>query len=370
MTKTEELKAKALRLGKVFVPGNGLPESRWWIVGEAPGEEEELKRRPFMGKSGFMLEYILGKAHIHRSAAYITNVSPVRPPGNKWERLDETGFTEDECRSALLEEIKRWKPYCVLALGEAALGACTGKSGITAWRGTILSCEESKVVPAFHPAYILRQGDKPAKKEREGEGGIKYTYGSSKLTLLIDTRRAIEESRVRGVRLMERDLVVDPGIEWTETFLGLCMDSKQVAFDIETKGNYIDRIAFSYLPQHAVSIRLDNDQIEEKVRYVLWNHSGLQAQNGMFDMTQLMAAGMPVRSLKMDTMVAHHWLWPELPHDLGYLASTYCRLSDILHPKEWWKDETRGRYNALHSSVTREVAMALEEEMGALTYEC
>jgi DNA polymerase len=379
MQKYDTLIKKCSNLKLISCLGSGNPKSKLWIVGEAPGQEEEKARMPFVGKSGRFLNAVLPVAGVKRENCFVTNVSPVRPPEDIAERLSETGITWEECFEGIQDLVKFWKPNVVLGLGNIALQALAGKLGITEHRGIVypftMVSEPVKVLCSFHPAYILRLGDKPSKKEREGEGGVKYTYGSGRITLILDIKKAKRESETRGLEIPERQLIWED--DYALEFLqGLALQRHRcIAFDIENKGSWIDRIAFALDEGPSISIALDQgpskEEIKTNVRQLLRDSYLLVAQNGTYDMGKLVKIGMPVGRLYADTMLAHHVLYPELPHDLGYLASIYCNLDGILHPKGWNEDDKRGRYNALHASVTAEIwqKLALElEELNLMAF--
>lgn len=375
MQKYDTLIKKCSNLKLPVCSASGNPKSKLWIVGEASGKEEEKARMPFVqaGKSGKFLNAVLLASGTDRAKLFVTNVSPVRPPEDVAERLPELGITWEECFEGIQDLIAYWKPNCVLGLGNIALQALCGKSGITEHRGVVYPYdnrpEPIKVMGTFHPAYILRLGDKPSKKEREGEGGVKYTYGSGRITLILDIKKAKRESAFQGLSIPQRQLIWEDDYAW-EYLRGLAQKKERcLAFDIENKGSWVDRIAFALDEGPSVSVALDKGPLKAEiagfVRTILREHPKLVAQNGTYDMGRLRKIGLPVRSLYADTMLAHHVLYPELPHDLGYLASTYCNLNTILHPKGWNADDKRGRYNALHASVTAEIwqklALELEE---------
>lgn len=366
LEETKNLENKISELGHVYVSGEGNPTARLWIVGEAPGEEEAKARRPFIGRSGNLLNPCLGASGVRRDGCYVTNVSPVRPPRNEWKRLGDVGVTHEECYGALREQITAFKPNCILALGENALFALTGKKGITSWRGYIQEVGGVKVVGSFHPAYILRMGEKSAKKERESKGGIKYTYGSARITLILDAKRAKEESETKGVSLPKMPL----GWDWSqkEELEGIrrMKEAKEVAFDVENKGTWLNRISFSSNDE-AFSIPLDvgefKYEIKEQVKGLLETHGGLVAQYGESDISKLKREGIMVRGLYADTLIAHQLLYPEFPHSLDYLASIYVRLSEPPHCPDWNLPENIGRKNAEHAFLTMEIWKKLEGEL-------
>ena len=366
-------KLASLRLPCVV--GEGPKRVKLLILGEALGEQEVIKLRPFVGGAGWMFDDILRCAGIPRSECYIMNVIPTRPPENKVPRLLELGITLEECEEWCREWIADIHPTCVLALGGTALRCLTGQVDITAWRGSILNVDVSggikvKVIPTFHPSYIRRLSSKSARKEREGEQTVKYTYGSARLTAVIDAKRAWEESKKPGFEQATRELIVQPTLAVVKEYLAKARSAKRVSFDIETMGKWVDCIGFSDDSRSAICIPRgeywgkDSPEIDALIREILWEHDGLVAQNGAFDMTMLLGNELPVRKLHFDTMVAHHWLHPELPHDLHYLTSIYTK-----EPYYKWKLRSarnsweRWEYNCLDACTTLEVAEKLGEEL-------
>src|SRR4051812_43991317 len=100
------------------------------IVGEAPGATEDQSGVPFSGPSGQLLFEMLAEAGVKRSEVYVTNVVKYKPPFNDLRRLTDTGHSIDEGLPQLWDEIYAIKPNCILALGNLALHALTGKGKI------------------------------------------------------------------------------------------------------------------------------------------------------------------------------------------------------------------------------------------------
>jgi len=361
---TKALKAKCADLGQRYVPGAGNPSAKLWIVGEAPGEEEWKALQPFVGKSGGFLNACLRIAGINRENCYVDNVSPVRPPDNGFYRLEETGVQPGECIDAFRERVETFKPNVVLSLGATPLSALTSHEGIREWRGYILNHKGIKVVGSFHPSYILHKlNEKSAKKERENVGGIKYTYGTARMTLILDIMRAKEEAAYPAIIIPPRelhwDLEEEQSLEWLQKF----SQEPELAADIETKGEYVDRISFGSL-YDAVSFVLDcSARVKEFIARILKEHRGLVMQNGIFDMKLLKRAGMPVGRLRADTLLAHNLLYPEWPHGLDYLASIYEKLTYPPHGPGWDMKDQIGKSNALHSFLTLSIWKKLEKEL-------
>lgn len=135
------------------VLGEGPTPCRLMIVGEAPGGNEDRLGRPFVGQAGQLLVECLLRVGLKREQVYITNAIHRRPPANR-----KPTTAEVKAEWAELEgELERVQPAVVVAMGDTALRALTGKAGITKHRGIELSLGGSmQILPTFHPAYALR----------------------------------------------------------------------------------------------------------------------------------------------------------------------------------------------------------------------
>ncbi|MBW2121010.1 MAG: uracil-DNA glycosylase [Deltaproteobacteria bacterium] len=140
-----------------IVFGEGDQKARLVFVGEAPGYEEDLQGRPFVGKAGQLLSRIIAAIGMTRDEVYITNVVKCHPPQNRTPRPDEIA----SCYPFLKDQLKIIQPRVICALGNAAAQTLLGTSaGITSLRGTFHSWEGIRVMPTFHPAYLLRNPDR------------------------------------------------------------------------------------------------------------------------------------------------------------------------------------------------------------------
>lgn len=140
----------------VFADGN--PKARVMLVGEAPGKEEDEQGMPFVGRSGQLLDRMLASIGLDRAQAYIANVVPWRPPGNRTPTPQETEI----CRPFIARQIELVDPAVLVLLGGAAASALTGaKEGILKLRGTWLTYQAEtrpmRALATLHPAYLLRQ---------------------------------------------------------------------------------------------------------------------------------------------------------------------------------------------------------------------
>ena len=139
--------------------GEGDPAAGLMVVGEGPGREEDLQARPFVGRSGQLLDkLLLEEAGLHRHQVYIANVVKCRPPNNRDPLPDEIA----SCRPYLDQQVALIHPAVVLTLGNFASRTLLGTTeGITKLRGRTYpypGAEGVVIVPTFHPAAALRGG--------------------------------------------------------------------------------------------------------------------------------------------------------------------------------------------------------------------
>ena len=134
--------------------GEGPVNCRCVIIGEAPGEEEDLSGRPFVGRAGQLLTDILEKGgKIPRDSVYIMNVVKCRPPNNRNPNIDEIL----QCNEHLEAQLALLHPDIIVTMGNVATQSVTGiKNGITSMRGKWLRNRGVKIFPMFHPSFLLR----------------------------------------------------------------------------------------------------------------------------------------------------------------------------------------------------------------------
>ncbi len=139
---------------KNIVFGEGDPNAALMIIGEGPGKEEDILNRPFIGRSGKLLDTILEKTAFKREDLFIANVVKCRPPENR-KPLKAESFT---CKNLLLfKQIQIISPRLICTLGASALEALIEQpANITTMRGVIIQHNSMTILPTYHPAYILR----------------------------------------------------------------------------------------------------------------------------------------------------------------------------------------------------------------------
>jgi uracil-DNA glycosylase len=146
-----------------IVHTEGNRKARLMFVGEAPGADEDLQSRPFVGRAGQLLTKIIEAIGFKREEVLIGNVNRCRPPGNRAPTTEEA----EMCKPFLLREIAAVRPDVIVVLGNTAMkNLLDTREGITKLRGKFQDYKGIKVMPTFHPAYLLRD---PSKKRETWE---------------------------------------------------------------------------------------------------------------------------------------------------------------------------------------------------------
>ncbi|GJE36375.1 DNA polymerase [Methylobacterium persicinum] len=143
---------------KNLVFGDGNPQARVMFLGEAPGADEDRIGKPFMGRSGQLLDKMMAAIGLDRTSAYIANVVPWRPPGNRNPTPQEVAM----CKPFVERQIELVDPELIVCLGAPATQTLTGtKDGILKTRGRFfpypLPGREARLLATLHPAFLLRQ---------------------------------------------------------------------------------------------------------------------------------------------------------------------------------------------------------------------
>ena len=144
-------KLAGTRTNVVFGVGN--PNADLMFVGEAPGRDEDLQGEPFVGRAGQLLTDIIKAMKLSRDQVYIANVIKCRPPENRNPEPDEI----EQCRPFLRRQIALIQPKVIVTLGKFGLQALTDRTySISSVRGQWLDYNGIKLMPTYHPAYLLR----------------------------------------------------------------------------------------------------------------------------------------------------------------------------------------------------------------------
>lgn len=343
-----------------------------FLVGEAWGEHEAKIGKPFVGPTGVELLKLLHKAqiltlgsadytsinsfyntndpnyihsiwsrfpHVHR-----TNVFQLHPPGNdlkhfcgpksgaipnypplEGSQYVQTGYISEFNR--LADEISTANPNCIICLGNTALWALTGSTGIGAARGytrmSTLSAIGWKLLPTYHPTTIFHQ------------------Y-SLRPIVIADLMKGKVESQFPHLRRPQREIWIEPTLEDVQEFFAIWNRNETNLFsvDIETYGPRVTCIGFSPDPNFAIVIPFEPGPYGEKsywptpeleaaawreIKTVLEDASMPKLfQNGLYDIAFLWRSmHIKVRGATHDSMLLHHALQPEMNKGLGFLGSLY-----------------------------------------------
>lgn len=371
-----------------YVAGIGPFHPKLMIIGEAPGSLENATGVPFVGPSGELLDKFLHKAGISRAECYITNVVKYQPPFNDLQRLhlisDDNGnpITIQESTERLWsEEIRVLKPNAILAVGDLALKATTGLTGILNYRGSILRSRDGdyKVIPTVHPAALFKRVEWDDEKQ-EAKGGLPFVY--SKL-IQHDINRAVEESANSQFNLPDRTLSIARDSLDVYRFFQEYKSLDKVDCDIESINCVPVCVGFAFSPHHAISIpllkQINNIEltgmsysslvecwrlIDENLRR-LW----IIGHNYKYDDFKLGLIGFRTANVYSDTLLKTRVLFPELPDKrLSTVSSLWTREP---YYKEEGKEFQFGKspieqlfkYNAKDCAVGFEVDQEQEETL-------
>jgi len=357
------------------------------ILGEARGAEEDRIGSSFVGPSGVELLRQLDEAKIitlteadrrlisqyydkgtprsihevwanHSDEVFRTNVFNFHPHGNKLESLCgpkpnslpgypmmvKGGYLDARFApelDRLGDEIVEHDPNLILCLGNTALWALTGQTGVTKLRGTTLLSDhcvsDFKLLPIYHPAAVLRQWE-------------------VRPTTIMDLIKAKRESAFPELRRPNCEIWIEPSLDDIQRFItSYVLNADLLSTDIETSGTRVTCIGFAPRKDLAIVIPFDDPRAKdhnywptaaderhcwELIRGVLENPSIPKLfQNGVYDINFLYRSyGIRTFGAKEDTMLAHHARQPESLKGLGYLGSIYTDHGSWKHMRK--KHET------------------------------
>jgi DNA polymerase len=150
-------RCKLHRTRRTIVFGEGNEKAKLMFIGEGPGYDEDVQGRPFVGKAGQLLTKIIQSIHLQREEVYITNIIKCRPPQNRNPEPDEI----QSCHPFLQKQIQSIQPKMICALGTfAAQTLLSTGAKITSLRGRVFELSGIKVLPTYHPAFLLRNPER------------------------------------------------------------------------------------------------------------------------------------------------------------------------------------------------------------------
>lgn len=362
------------------VEGYGPLEPDLMAIGEAPGAHEDQQGQPFVGPTGQILNEIFGKVGTSRHQVYLSNVIKYRPPMNDLKKLHLIGVSIDDSIKELWEnEISQLKPKCILAVGDLALEATTGLTGILNYRGSILTAKDgiTKVVPTIHPAALFSRA---ATEDEESKGGLDWTWIKC---IEADIARAYEESKTRELVLPSRELYVAQNSLDVHRFFREYERLDTASMDIESINCVPVCIGFAFNKYHALSIPLLShigkhrltDMAEREMDEV-WRgidkelrRLKLIGHNLKYDEYKLDLIGFKCPQVYSDTLIKTRVIFPELPNKKLFVVSS------LWTREPFYKDEGKEfkigkqpierffKYNARDCAVEWEVDEEQEKDL-------
>jgi uracil-DNA glycosylase family 4 len=150
-------RCKLHRTRKTIVFGEGNEKAALMFIGEGPGYDEDVQGRPFVGRAGQLLTKIIESINLSREEVYIANIVKCRPPQNRNPEPDEI----ESCNPFLMKQIRVIRPKIICALGApSAQTLLKTDTKITALRGKFYELEGIRVIPTYHPAFLLRNPER------------------------------------------------------------------------------------------------------------------------------------------------------------------------------------------------------------------
>jgi uracil-DNA glycosylase len=157
-----------------LVFGDGAANAQLMFVGEAPGADEDQQGIPFVGAAGQLLNNMLSKLGLRREEVYIANIIKSRPPGNRDPEADEIAA----CLPFLEKQIRAIRPRVIVTLGRISTHALLGtKEPLTRLRGRWQRYHDIRVMPTFHPSYLLRAPQERRKTWEDMQQVMEYLAG-------------------------------------------------------------------------------------------------------------------------------------------------------------------------------------------------
>lgn len=342
------------------VSGQRQPSAEVLFIGEAPGEQETLHGRPFVGAAGYEFEKLLARAGMQRGDYAIANVLQCRPPGND---MAKAGNAPSRCHDGLTEFIAQHpRVRTIVTLGGTAFQAAVpgrGAEGVSRYRGWWQrSVWGIPVMPTFHPSYLL---------PRRGQVSSTKWVG----VVVQDLQRAI---RGAPPGQPSPSYILDPSPAEAFGIARMLLEQHptHLATDLETiikqsskgdpdtlpDGSGILRISFAWGKGQAMSYPW-HSSYAPATRMLLGSSIPKATWNGWnFDYRVLRTTEMPLEGRLDDWMVAWHVLWPNLPKGLEFVSSFYC---EHLQPWKHLSHTDFARYSAIDSDATWVTAQGIEK---------
>lgn len=348
------------------------------IIGEAPGKDEVIEGRPFVGTSGRFLGGLLGSVGVQLQNCYLGNVSQFRPEDNDISKFHWNGDEIQRGLQCLNDDLYRLKPNIVLLLGNVPLKAAKDpatphalipkafENSVSNWRGSLFVPNHIdspmvglKCISSYHPAYCLRQ------------------YEETPL-LRFDLKRTAAEAATPTLVLPERRFLVSISPQEILDHLDrIYRDKPTISIDIEGGIDSMTCISIAESPETAfiVPFSVNNgnffDSIEDEM--AVWRKLALVLedptipkilQNSLYDLFVLRYSyRIQVRGVIHDTMLKHWEAYCELPKGLGFLCSIYTREPYYKFQRTTTSGQDYWTYCCRDSAVTHEISSALDTHL-------
>lgn len=350
-------------LSDKYVPSEGSKPSKILIVGEAPGSNEELEGRPFVGKAGQLLTRYLGRLGVQRDEVYLTNLCHYRPKGNDFKNA--LGSRQlDEGLEELAATIETVNPNVIIACGNWPmyfLTGCTGTqgkagTGISNWRGSFVPTTDEfglpagrKVLITFHPAYIVRP---------QGFGWHPV--------FLNDLAKAIRQQDFPDIRYPVYEEHIDPPD--AERIAEEMAEAEWLTIDIETFGNSLACVGFADGTDRGLCITFQYAGGWDVAEWLIRSPAKKIFQFGTFDINWLdHFMSWETHNYAFDTYIAAANIHPEFPKGLDFLTSIYTDFPFYKEERKEWKETgdmtTLWQYNIKDVIATHTIAMKQMEEL-------
>lgn len=341
------------------------------ILGEAPGANEDLEKKPFVGAAGAKLKEAVAASGLLWHTIHKTNVICCRPPNNDITS-DEAVEAIKCCRPGFEQELaalKKAGARIIIPTGNTALKAVGIEGNISKVRGSVYPLQNGLVaVPTYHPSYILRG------------------MWKEEPTWIADLAKAREISLKTWKPLKEK-FNLFPTEEDVKKFCATAIAGKKlIAVDIETTSlspyhskiimiglamNEEEALVVPFVKQYGAPYwTVAQESRVHKMLNEMFQKCPTMFQNASFDVRHLEEQGFTIADIHEDTMLAHHAIHPALPHNLEYIVSIYGKTpawkaavkSDVARLVDM--DETLSRtYNARDTVVLHQVIPELHKDL-------
>ncbi len=315
------------------IPAFGPLSAEIIIIGEAPAATEVKENKPFVGASGYHLNFCLEKAGIERNDLRITNLSKRPAPGFKMANMSMEEI--NQCGKNLISELNSYENAKILIpLGDHALQAITGRSGISHFRGSVMHPipqinQNLIIIPTYHPSTM------------------NYNYEIWPFLVFDLSKAKMILNNINDFQWPKFNFILKPSLNKVIETLRFLEETNPriVTLDVETPHGLLSCIGLGWNRTDAICIPffygdLTNywTEIEE---IILWKEMmrilpklNFANQNFMYDIEVMLQYGIQLKIPEFDPMLMHHCLYSDLPHKLDVITSLYTNL-------EYYKSDER-----------------------------